>query len=461
MQAIPLINKHALILTFLALIVNGIFLYMHNPKVYFAITQAHGHIGYNLYKHNSIGMDPDLTDHMRNQMHEQGQLIDYKGIADQECKKPTEPFPINDTIGYGVLLGLLWKLTHSLQFYDVQLLQIIMFCIMMLFYYQVAYLLFGSAQIAFMCGLMHLLFFPLIAYNVMPVRDIWAYYGLLILCYAVLSYVHKQISPVSMSLCLIFFAGCLWIRPTLASAAIMMTLFLMGYAYTKMNIRKRCIKLIVFLWITMGLLFWLPFMYFNIKQYNRLLVSPAGQSLLEGLGELPNQWGHKLNDEYVNDFISDKYGYTYGTVAFDEAAMHEFKQCVKEDPWHFGKTLIYRLPDILLPGLQWIFYEQSPYAHCQGAVHKLACALSSLPNIINFFLRHMWMRLYLLLGYVGIYVMLRKQQYMASIFIVTCLFSGLSTYASHIEYRYIVPFYWVFSFCVGYLLTYVGCTCSV
>ncbi len=450
MQSIPLINKHAVSLALLALFINGVFLYTYNPKVYFAITQAHGQIGYNLYAHNVIGMNPDLTDHMRNQMHEQGQLIDYGTIADQTYSQPTEPFPINDTVGYGVLLGLLWKITHSLKFRDIQLLQIIIFCILMLFYYQVAYLLFGSAQIAFMCGLMQLLFFPLMSYNVMPVRDIWAYYGLLMLCYAVLSYVHRHISQLYMSLCMIFFAGCLWIRPTLASAAIMMTLFLIGYALNKTAVRKQCIQLVAALWLITGLLFWLPFMYFNTKQYDRLLVSPAGQSLLEGLGELPNKWGHKLNDEYVNEFISRKYGHTYGTAEFDEAAMHEFKQCVKEDPWHYIKTLIYRLPDILLPGLQWIFYEQSPYAHCQGTIHKLSYAFSSLPNIIDFFLRHIWMRLYLLFGYVGLYFMLRTQRYMASAFILTCIISGWSTYPSHIEYRYIVPFYWVFSCCVGY-----------
>ncbi len=452
MQSIPLLNKHALTLVALALLINGIFLYLYNPKVYFAITQAHGQIGHNLYKHNVIGMNADLADYMRNQMHEQGQLIDYDTIPHQEFNKPTEPFPINDTVGYGVLLGLLWKLTNSLKFRDIQLLQIIIFCILMLFYYQVAYLLFGSTQIAFVCGTMQLLFFPLISYNVMPVRDVWAYYGLLILCYAVLSYMHRHISQLNMSLCVIFFAGCLWIRPTLSSAAIMMTFFLIGYALNKTAVRKRCIELVAALWLITGLLFWLPFMYFNIKQYNRLLVSPAGQSLLEGLGELPNQWRHKLNDEYVNELISSKYGHTYGTPEFDEAAMHEFKQCVKEDPWHFGKTLFYRLPDILLPGLQWIFYEQSPYAQYQGTIQKLSCALSSLPNIIDFFLRHIWMRLYLLFGYMGLYFMLRQKRYTACAFIVTCLLSGLSTYASHIEYRYIVPFYWVFSFYVGYLV---------
>ncbi len=451
MQSIPLINKQALILSVLALCMNGLFLYIHNPNIYFAITQAHGQIGYNLYTHNMIGMDPELTEHMRATMYAQGKLIEYDTVVHQAYNKPIEPFPINDTVGYGVLLGLLWKITHSLRFLDVQILQISMFCILMLFYYQVAYLLFGSAQIAFACGLMLLLFFPLLAYNVMPVRDVWAYYGLLVLAYTVLSYLHRRISAVCMILCMIFFAGCLWIRPTLSLAAVMMSLFLGGYAYKNKSMRKRSMHLIATLWLVTGLLFWAPFMYYNMKQYNRLMVSPAGQSLLEGLGEMPNEWGHQLNDEYVHEFISNKYGHTYGTVAFDEAALHEFQLCVQENPWHYAKTLFYRLPDVMLPGLQWIFYEQSPYAHCHGIADKLRCVCSSWSNGIDFLLRHIWMRLYLLLGYLGLYFMWRDKRYMAAVFIITCLLSGLSTYPSHIEYRYIVPFYWVFSFFVGYL----------
>jgi hypothetical protein len=81
----------------------------------------------------------------------------------------------------------------------------------------------------------------------------------------------------------------------------MMTIFLIIYAVKKNN--ERSLHLIGYMWLISLLFFWLPFSYYNYTTYGRYMVSPAGQSLLEGLGELPNRWGHRLNDEYVNEFI--------------------------------------------------------------------------------------------------------------------------------------------------------------
>lgn len=448
-KSVALINKQSLLLVCLALCMNILFLYLYNPKVYFAITQAHGQIGYNFYRYNVIGMNSALTQQMNSLMREQGRLVDYDNV-DLPQAVNYEPFPINDTVAYGLLLGFIWKLTGSLKFIDIQMLQIIIFSLLMLIYYQVAYMLFGCTQIAFCCGIAQLCFFPLLAYNVMPVRDVWAYYGLLVLCYAVLSYLFKQSNITASISCLIFFALCQWIRPTLSCALMMMTIFLVAYAVKKNNVRA--FYLIGYMWFISILFFWLPFSYYNYTTYGRYMVSPAGQSLLEGLGELPNRWGHQLNDEYVNQFIGNKYNLVYGTIAFDEAAMQEFKQCVKEDPWHYIKTLLWRLPDVCLPGLQWIFYEQSPYAGCNGMAEKLICVFSSWQNIIDFVLRHIWMRLYLLCAYAGLVLLLMRKRYSAVAFILTCLVSGLSTYPSHIEYRYIVPFYWVTSLLAGFLV---------
>lgn len=449
MKYIALLNRQAITLVVLAACMNILFLYMHNPHIYFAITQAHGQIGYHLYRCNKIGIDPLLTQQVNKQMHEQQQLIDYNTVS-CDTQHTHGPFLINDTIGYGVLLGLLWKITGSLQFFDVQVLQIILFSFLMLYYYQLAYLLFGAESIAFLCGIAHLLFFPLLAYNIMPVRDVWAYYGLLILAYATVAFYNKQLTSKRLLAYVVFFSICLWMRPTLALAAILFSLS----ALRTCDRTKACIYLAI-LWTVTGTLFWVPSTYYNHINYGRYFVSPAGQSLLEGLGELSNPWGHRLNDEYINEFISAKYQLRYGTPEFDEAAMQEFTSCVKEKPLHYITTLFYRLPDILLPGLQWIFYTQSPYAACTTIGQKLCLAMSCPQQVVSFFARHIWMRLYLLLSYIGLYFMLRRKQYTAFWVVLICLLSGLSTYPSHIEYRYIVPFYWILSLSLGYLWYYV------
>lgn len=451
---VPLLNKNSCILMASAALINILFFFLHNSNVYFAITQAHGQVGYNIYTYNSVELNPALTEHMERAMREEQQLIDYDRVRDIDFGPPTESFPINDTVGYGVLLGLLWKITDSLKFIDMQILQIILFVLLMPLYYHLALLLFGNTFIAFVCGIAHLCFFPLIAYNVMPVRDVWAYYGLLVLAYAVCANLYGSISWLRTVLCAIFFSACLWMRPTLFFALIMLSLYV--WLMNSVRISKRSILPILgvprlgVLWGVAIALFWLPYVRFNLMHYNRCVVSPAGQSLLEGLGEIPNPWGHKLNDEYVAEYIGANYGLKYGAPEFDEAAMTEFKACVRQNPLHYATTLLYRLPDVLLPGLQWIFYTDSPYAGCNGIKEKLSYAFSSCSSAIMFVLRQCYMRLYILIAWIGMWLLWRRKQYKVFWLITVCLLAGLTTFPSHIEYRYLVPFYWVISLAVGY-----------
>ena len=146
-----------------------------------------------------------------------------------------------------------------------------------------------------------------------------------------------------------------------------------------------------------------------------------------------------------------RYGFAYGTPEFDEAAMREFKRCIYEDPWHYAKTIFFRLPDIFLPGLQWIFYAESPYAYCASAYEKIMHICSSFDQINVFFLRHVYMRLYMLFAWFGVLLLWCRKQYRAFWLIISCLLAGLVVLPSHIEYRYLVPFYWVLSFAIGYI----------
>lgn len=447
-----LLNKHSLILMALALAVNALFFFFHNPNVYFAITQAHGQVGYNMRTYNSVQLNPALTHHIEQIMRKEQHLIDYDGMRDTDFGPPTESFPINDTIGYGVLLGFLWKITDSLKFIDVQILQVMMFVLLMPLYYLLAFLLFGSANIAFVCGISQLMFFPLIAYNVMPVRDVWAYYGLLVLAYGICTYLFASISFSALALCAMFFAVCVWMRPTLFLALIMLSLYALFIKHKGLS-SKHIMQILVVLWGVTTIFFWLPYMRFNQSNYNRFVVSPAGQSLLEGLGEIENPWGHKLNDEYVAEYIGNKYGLRYGTVAFDDAAMQEFNNCVRQDFWHYAKTLLFRVPDALLPGLLWIFYAESPYVGCNGIKEKLAQAFTSLGDAIMFLMRHGYMRLYILFAWIGMWLLWWHKQYKTFWLVATCFVAGLTTFPSHIEYRYLVPFYWVMSLPLGYLMS--------
>ena len=123
----------------------------------------------------------------------------------------------------------------------------------------------------------------------MPVRDIWAYYGLIVLVYAICSQLYGSISIFVLMLCAFFVSICLWMRPTLFFALIVLTLYVCSMRCLGMS-KKPVVCMLFILWSFSAILFWLPYMHFNMSHYNRLVVSPAGQSLLEGLGEIKNPW---------------------------------------------------------------------------------------------------------------------------------------------------------------------------
>lgn len=439
------------LLVFLAFFINIIFLYFYNPQYHFTLTQLHGQVGYNINAYGSIGINPEITKKMDDQRCAKGTLIDYDCVNPHEFQAPTKPFVTNDTIGYGLVLGALWKLTNSFSFNDVQWLQIFIYSLLMLLLYQIVLLLFGSAQMAFGACLAHLLFFPLIAMNVQPVRDVWAYYGVVILVYGMVQYLFNYASLWRLLMCGIGFSACQFVRPSVFLALLTLSCVFFIYGLVHRALIKKIISMLAILVFANMLCFWVPFVTYNKTNYDRYFVGPVGLDLLEGLGEFPNRWGYKLDDIWASDYICTKYNVLPGTPEFDDKAQEEFNQAFKQEPLTYVVNIFKRLPGLMLPGLPWIFYTASPYTGASSWQEKLQSIMQSKDLMIDFLLRHIYIRLYLLIGYIGAIMLLMQRRY----FVVALLFGGivlggLGKLPSHIEYRYVVPYYWVFGLCAAY-----------
>ncbi len=496
-------GKPLIIFIFGGLFLNVAFLFFIT-KEYHAISMAHGNVAFNVYRYNIPGINTQLTDTMYALQDGRPALIDFDAVRDADFGPPDKPFPVNDTVGYGVLLGLLWKITHSLSFSDIIFLQILMYLIMIYLIYQIGLLLFASTKVARYATIAFLCYAPLIALSVHAVRDVWAAYGLIVLMYVIIAYLkNKKRLPFLLSGC-IFFAFYQWIRPSLFLAVITATLALImnmvryiylrdasvnthhererdqnpfaprpsklaefedpdkrsrmsaecNEAYRRVNdkvyLKKTC-TIIATLWIVNILIFWLPFMYYNKAHYGRYFVSPAGQDLLEGLGEFTNPWGHQLSDEYVAQLIENKYGSKYGTPQFDDDAKKEFLRAYHEQPQIFCLNMIKRLPMLVLPALPWMFHAQSSYAVCMSAKEKLIHTITHPSLWFDFFARHVYVRMYVLLGYLGLGVLLWRRKYGVVIMIGAVLMASMAKLPSHIEYRYLTPYYWVLCFAIGYV----------
>ena len=59
--------------------------------------------------------------------------------------------------------------------------------------------------------------------------------------------------------------------------------------------------------------------------------------------------------------ICKKYNVPPGTPAFDDKAQEEFAAAFKQEPRIYFLNILKRLPGLILPGLPWIFYVDSPY----------------------------------------------------------------------------------------------------
>ena len=101
------------------------------PKEKHAITLLHANVAYNFYHHNSPNINSTLADTLwQDAKHKEITQIDFNTYDVTTYKKPNKPFPVNDTIGYGLLIGFLWKCTNSLSLFDIVILQMILYLLM-------------------------------------------------------------------------------------------------------------------------------------------------------------------------------------------------------------------------------------------------------------------------------------------------------------------------------------------
>jgi len=348
------------------------------------------------------------------------------------------------------VLGLIWKITGSLRYLDVQILQILIFSLLMILIYQIALVLFGNAIIAFICGISLLCFFPILFQNVQANRDIWAYYGIIILLYALLAYKQKE-SLITLIIGCALFSLMQFIRPII----MLVPFFLLGVIFCYYFYLRRYltpfIMLLTFVIIN-SLLFWLPFCAYTKKAHGRYFVS-SSILLLEGLGEEENKWGYELDDEWYAAFMHDKYGLKAGTPQSEDKARELFWLAFRDEPLFFFKLFFKRCVSAILPNLPWSFYPEHLYENCLSFSDKIKASFSLLKVFLDFWSRLLYIRLFLIGGYIGAFLLFLRRRYFELFLLMGIVASCGIILPSHIEFRYLVPFYAIpFSFFLGYLI---------
>ena len=354
--------------------------------------------------------------------------------------------PVTETIGFAVIVGLLWKITGSPSIYHIQLLAIILFALSFLFLYEIAFLLFNSHIVALLTCISNLLFFPLTYTAIQGRNDIWTYFGIVLLLFIVAKH-KKQTHFVGLFLWGIVIALLQWVRSALMFPVFgVIFLLIMLDFLTEKNGHYR--SLIFGLFLSNILFFWAPFFIVNKIYYGRYFVGPLGLLLLVGLGEFPNKWGIVCKDSWVMDRIS----FSLGTVDFDDEAKALFFKFFKEDPLFFLSNIFRRCVNLLFWNFTWFDYDPALYNYSTHIIDKIKLLIASPVVLFDFIFRALYVRVYFLLGYCGIVLALMKKYYFEVLLLMTCMWSIPMVLLSHIEDRYVVVHFWIISFFVAFYL---------
>ncbi len=373
---------------------------------------------------------------------------------------PIKP-PIRDTVGYGFLVGMLWKITGSFDVFDVQLLQIVLFCLILFLLYEMFFLLFQSSAVAFGGCMVINFWYHLVHMNVTPSRDIWSYYGVIVLAYLLfIFFLSKSYNYKKLFFAASFFAFCQFLRPNLVGQCVTLclALLLLFYMYKRESINNcfKAIGLVVFVNI---LFCWILFLKFNKITYDRYFVGCLGHSLVASLGVVDNPWGLKCTDDSVFTHMSKIHGSYEYSPGSNDRGMKEFFKLTKENTFIYVKALFKSLFDSFFYEVTTVFdFFYQSFTDSVFFKTKLHQALG-LSNGLFFLkiLEQVSLKVVRNVGYLGLALAIFRRRFIPIIYLMGGVFLGMWVLLiSHFEQRYIIPFSLPFAVFAAYFLVDIG-----
>jgi len=454
MRAFEFFNKKALILVGIAFLESLIFFGIYSQN-YFWMNNGHPYqdeVAYSVYQYNSVMINSRRSHYLGTLRAKEGRRVELAEIDHEAFGPPDAYRDVYDTIGYGVLIGLVWKVTHSLSRMDVQFLQVILFSCLMLLVYQIGLLFFDDKRVAFLSGIVLCFFLPAVRLNVYAMRDVWGVYATIMLLFGLTAYIHKRIGGSALIICGCVTAFMQFIRPSMFFAFVGVNIMALAYGFYIKNVRKVLQAVGIFV-ITNILFFWLPFVTYNKTAYGRYFVGTSGITLIETLGEYENPWGYVFRDSWYAEFIK-QHGFKKGTAEGEDKGREIFFASVREHPWIYVKGVLKRIPRVLFPQFVWIPQLCDRECELQPTLwERFKCRLRSAKGIAYLFVQHFLGRLFFLLGYLGIALALLRKKYGA--FFLLFLGGIASSYIFffiHFEPRFSLHSTVLFPFFIAYFL---------
>lgn len=429
--------------------------YIKNNGSYYPETPID--LSYSVYKHNSFTEYRALTAYK-----------DGVRIMSATSKK----IPVIEHPGYGWLMGLVWKITGSLKYYDMQFLQIILFVISCLFLYWGLVIALQNVNQALWAAAIVPFFLPLLFLNVNPIRDIYCFYGASVLFYLFIHMYYKQLAIKQTIIGGLFIALCQWMRPTIFGSLALGAgfIFLYSFFYNRKKLKNVSLS-IVLLILTTIVAFWVPWALFNKKIHGRYFAAQSGQLLLDSMGWTgPNKINPECSDtnnglycdKCVTDYTIRRFNLDttkikIGSSEMDDKMKEAFWQWFWKDPAFWFKGMFWRIRKVMFldmtwsttPGWNWHYYNSfDKYSDRLQAAYSFGSY-----HLLEFLFRRWFVRLFMFMGYIGALCLLYNRHYFLLGLLISLTAGGISpAIISHPEHRYLTPFYFIYPICAGYFL---------
>lgn len=453
------------VIFFFTLCINSLFLHAFRDDLYQRgsyYPETPRDLAYSFYANNTI------TSYKARTAYHEGKVQIQKILNEQQPVIPMWEAP-----AYALLMGSLWKLTHSLSYYDILLLQMVLFALSCVLLYATLLLMNVNQIHALIMVCCVPLFLPLLFVNSNPVRDVFCFYGVAALLYSVVSLFYKHDQNYWYFLMSgVWIALCQWMRQTVFGSLLMVSLFVIPYAYWYCRDRfSAIIKGLLVLWLCNIICFWLPYSVYNKALYGRYFAGQTGQLLLDSMGYTPpNRINSQCRDVYnglycdgcvteytIRRFSLDRNIFISGTPALDDKMKDAFWEWFWQDPIFWFKGLVWRIKKLLFldmtwsttHGWNWQFYNTfTSYTDRLKATYSFGWFA-----LFEFLFRRWHVRIVMLLGYMGAFLWWRQRSFLFLGLLFFLVGGGIApAIISHPEHRYLTPFYFVFPLLTGYFL---------
>lgn len=447
MKIVPLFNKQALQLSCFAALVVSLFMgwgYSQNNKWLPQNKPALAiqHTAYAIYKHNSFFYWYDTGLRFKNGILQQNE---------ESSKVPIGNHLVTESVGFSVLVGLLWKIMGSPNIFYVQLLSILLFSFFMLFIYQIGYYLFETEKLACLSSVSFLFFFPLVFHVGQGIKDIFAYYGIVMVLFVMLRVAFQTKNLKEAIVGGFFIALFQWVRPPVVAVVFTCAGIFVGYYFINKN--KLFLYLAGIICLTNIIFFWIPFFSYNQYYYGRPIVGTLGHELMCGFGEFPNKWNCVPTDTWAGDFTRKRTHLKYGTPEFDDVEKTIFWEMFQDEPWYYLKCVLKRIQKLLFLNFCWFEYDDQLYQGKTLFKEKFFLSLTNWRIAFDFFPRVFYIRIFWILAYIGMFfAFIRKKYFMLILLIGGVMMPMPLVVLSHIEDRYVLVHFWVLCFFVAYSL---------